>query len=721
MDFVHYQAPNRRKEQSKAAAAADASKQPASDATTSNNSTTTDDNSTNSNGPNGLKGSEQHEELETATRPRLTREQADLLERHFQDYYKPSGNMKRELASITGLSLQRIANWFQNRRAKAKQQKKQEEFELQQAMASANSNTLVMANHAEYFPMPEQYAPDMEFSFHQPVVEHTPFDQMRNFQQAAFTAPRHGMHVDTNFLSVQRSIDDANRAIASGVYDHLHNSQNFSALDLSIPTSMAGQPPFALNGPTMAADEATSAFPTSAYSDWSSRNSSAIWTPARQSADPFEFQHHMHREPMIQEAMELAHNGMAQDEGMEELCGLNPADQFAHAVHMEQQKNPFMIQNLPAELVHRPQQAPPVVPEMITHEPLPVAEEQFTPKTEVPSEAGSQTTPPANAEDVFKLPEAPLNIAARRKRPRPAAIGGAALRSQSFMGSMPMSPKSHLLGGTSPMRRIKSAGNNLDAVRGRIQKNISVSGQKSPLNFETFADAGVLDVIAPRAITRAQTEGSAVPASAGITTSSANLAPPTPLSPRFHLDSHSSSNDSERPWVYDSAYPGCFAPMLGELQSDVASPPMTPMHPDLLQSLYMPNYSPAVSSGTPQWSLSSPEEPLTSPLFSTFQAPVHMPPRPVIQTEPDAPVTFQQLHFVPENKMPGQETHASISLPSGEPSAMVSAAASTESKVGVPEFFFHEPLPEQQPQPPQEMMHPRPRHYTFANQGPEDF
>ena len=42
------------------------------------------------------------EEVEVTTRPRLTRDQADLLERHFQQYYKPTSNMKKELATATG-------------------------------------------------------------------------------------------------------------------------------------------------------------------------------------------------------------------------------------------------------------------------------------------------------------------------------------------------------------------------------------------------------------------------------------------------------------------------------------------------------------------------------------------------------------------------------------------------------------------------------------------
>ncbi|KAJ0377843.1 hypothetical protein COL922a_014084, partial [Colletotrichum nupharicola] len=51
---------------------------------------------------------------------------------------KPSSNVKGQLAAQTNLSLPRVANWFQNRRAKAKQQKRQEEYErMQKAKAEA--------------------------------------------------------------------------------------------------------------------------------------------------------------------------------------------------------------------------------------------------------------------------------------------------------------------------------------------------------------------------------------------------------------------------------------------------------------------------------------------------------------------------------------------------------------------------------------------------------
>src|SRR5204863_4845954 len=85
--------------------------------------------------------------------------------------------------------------------------------------------------------------------------------------------------------------------------------------------------------------------------------------------------------------------------------------------------------------------------------------------------------------------DGPVNIAARRNRPRPATL---ALRGRSLMGNVPVSPtaKGQFFTPASPMRRIKSTGNSLNLMRGRVQKGMPSSTQRSPLNFETFLDAG---------------------------------------------------------------------------------------------------------------------------------------------------------------------------------------------------------------------------------------
>jgi hypothetical protein len=54
------------------------------------------------------------ESQEISTRPRLTKEQAEVLEAHFQANHKPSSQLKRELAIQTGLTLNRVGVCFEH-------------------------------------------------------------------------------------------------------------------------------------------------------------------------------------------------------------------------------------------------------------------------------------------------------------------------------------------------------------------------------------------------------------------------------------------------------------------------------------------------------------------------------------------------------------------------------------------------------------------------------
>jgi len=74
-------------------------------------------------------------------KPRLAKDEVELLEREFAKNQKPSSSTKRELAEQMGVEVPRINNWFQNRRAKEKQIKKTAEFEAQQAQERADSES----------------------------------------------------------------------------------------------------------------------------------------------------------------------------------------------------------------------------------------------------------------------------------------------------------------------------------------------------------------------------------------------------------------------------------------------------------------------------------------------------------------------------------------------------------------------------------------------------
>lgn len=58
---------------------------------------------------------------QTEPKPRLAKDEVDLLENEFKKNPKPSSQRKREIAELLNVENPRINNWFQNRRAKAKQ------------------------------------------------------------------------------------------------------------------------------------------------------------------------------------------------------------------------------------------------------------------------------------------------------------------------------------------------------------------------------------------------------------------------------------------------------------------------------------------------------------------------------------------------------------------------------------------------------------------------
>ena len=95
-------------------------------------------------------------------------------------------------------------------------------------------------------------------------------------------------------------------------------------------------------------------------------------------------------------------------------------------------------------------------------------------------------------EEIFKTPELPAqNLAARRKRQRPAAL--VAMRTASACAPQINSPTGKDAPLPQSVRRIKSAGNSLNISKGRVSKLAGSPAQRSPLNVSTFREASTLE------------------------------------------------------------------------------------------------------------------------------------------------------------------------------------------------------------------------------------
>ncbi|KAK3113597.1 hypothetical protein LTR53_008951, partial [Teratosphaeriaceae sp. CCFEE 6253] len=57
-------------------------------------------------------------------KPRLTKGQHEMLEGEYMKQTKPTTSTKKSFAEALGVSLDKVNNWFQNRRAKSKQDAK---------------------------------------------------------------------------------------------------------------------------------------------------------------------------------------------------------------------------------------------------------------------------------------------------------------------------------------------------------------------------------------------------------------------------------------------------------------------------------------------------------------------------------------------------------------------------------------------------------------------
>lgn len=109
---------------------------------------------------------------------RLTREHTSYLESQFQACAKPNTNVKRSIAVHLGVSVEKINNWFQNRRAKHKQDLKKQAQQQQadlDAASKPNSNsgdspqdptpfTFTSGSSASSLPSAASSPPSMEFA-----------------------------------------------------------------------------------------------------------------------------------------------------------------------------------------------------------------------------------------------------------------------------------------------------------------------------------------------------------------------------------------------------------------------------------------------------------------------------------------------------------------------------------------------------------------------------
>lgn len=215
----------------------------------------------------------------------------------------------------------------------------------------------------------------------------------------------------------------------------------------------------------------------------------------------------------------------------------------------------------------------------------------------------------------LKSPPPSADLAARRSKPRPAALGMASLRDQSCMAARTTSHSPNMLRGNpspcSPLRRIASAGGNMNQVSGRIQKAVTAP-QRSPYNLHSFADADPSDQHF-----NFQRQGAS-----NFTSAASSLAPPTPMSP--HVMTHLKRDDAALSMSPEQDVAFCFTPASStifspaDLDNHLASPPGTPQAE--LSGVWSDASFPGIWATEPQWHFEQFHEPVYTPGFEGLPA-----------------------------------------------------------------------------------------------------
>ncbi|KAI9802045.1 MAG: hypothetical protein M1825_003101 [Sarcosagium campestre] len=653
----------------------------------------------------GLRSSTESDDLELSTRPRLTQEQASLLEKYFQMHHKPSTDIKKQLAEATSLSLPRVANWFQNRRAKAKQQKK---FELMES-----HNKLKTVGHDI---QAEPMSPDLIIPSSFFVTDFDPAPQTSQESQSPYTT--HAEQESAGYISMP--FDVATDAGDSDVVQTWVETTTEGAMDEGAMCDIGYQdsfqchitaPPHLLEE-SRAADSAEvshASLPPSTFSAWDSdKGSSSNWPPAQHFDGHFEG----HNDQQ-QHSQALISDGLSHDSRSPSLLdGIVSESPQSISTRLGSAGQDVPVQgSLGLE-----SQSPNPPDDSTRHESCPAG---FANELQARNIHALGSGPSANSiEDT-------LNIAARRRRPRPAALANTALRSQSLVGPFQVSPrgKGALLGPASPVRRIRSTGNNIDLLRGRIQKSIPGSAQRSPLSFATFAEAG--------AFANAPSTGcpSFVTSTSQALATSAGLAPPTPLSPlnvaatMFEQPNLFPAVSVEQPGLFESValepqnlplnieYPGYFVPPAINMHSNLVSPPSTPHDAAAFnlyhQSMGLVETSPSLSVDHFGYHHDMSEEPMVSPFFASFPPQIHMP----------QPVYASRINYS-DSEMAGL-----LDLEDGnQEKASQKAEKPPASPDKMTELTFHNTTPPELPGGPAGQKGPQPkRNFVFSNVTPDDF
>ncbi|RYC59604.1 hypothetical protein CHU98_g6605 [Xylaria longipes] len=468
----------------------------------------------------------------TESKPRLSKDEVEKLEKVFQENPKPSSSVKAQLADGLGLERPRINNWFQNRRAKAKQERKQEEYEARRAAEKSAS---------------EPSSPD-EDSYSGALDSLSEGSQKRT-QPSSAVFPHVSSPSQVTDVSheddedEEDEDDDENEDETDEAAEHGLNDTNSVCMQSAIST----QADLADNYHSPLSIELPQSDPTGLAHP----HSSGAYTQTRSMSDfgLFASLGHGSNAALDGRTIEM-HHGSRVERSM--------STESHNSQHYAGMHNTALPSSSTRAMFFSP---------VSNGDACDMSENPFDPTTspdchnDQRSLAVSHGMPTPT--DSFRSPPPPANIASRRNIPRPAALQAASLRSRSFnlpKTALDGSKRMDISSPVSSIRRISSA---TGMGPGRIQK--SSAGPRSPF----FGRAEALLRYHDRSPV-----GSGTPTFSG-------AAPPTPMTPAVFDQRHvreptvMSASPDNSSFVLGMGVTSNYVQEMKE-ENDLKTPPTTP-------------------------------------------------------------------------------------------------------------------------------------------------
>uniref|UniRef100_L7JHC6 Homeobox domain-containing protein n=1 Tax=Pyricularia oryzae (strain P131) TaxID=1143193 RepID=L7JHC6_PYRO1 len=383
-------------------------------------------------------------------KPRLSKDEVDLLEKEFQKNHKPTSARKREIAELLKVDLPRINNWFQNRRAKEKGIKKTQEFAARQAaeQAEQQSESGSINKDEQDGEGSDGESTDNDHTLAQPSTAPFPADNasINSGLEEDSTVSTTNSHtpIEPNVMTKEDLVRDG---------DEYPSPQSLPFQS----TDQASDFNFQHNFVAMSEDQGFS-------SDYSHSGLPLNGMPAQFTHDGFSV------------SDQLSFVGQQYTSAVDNDAIIAPTPSF------------------PSQLLGRLE-----FQDMDPHQAAPssfdlqgMQVESPTAMTTIPDDGSPNSmpmSPPTPSDLRFKSPPPPANLASRRNKGVPAQLNATALRSYSYgpKTGLDLSKRADC---PSPIRRIASA---TGPMPGRIQKSLTLgtgsSAPRSPMYLERTKDA----------------------------------------------------------------------------------------------------------------------------------------------------------------------------------------------------------------------------------------